>query len=126
MTTVNNEVDDLSRRTILKTAAYVTPAILTLRALPAFASHGSGWSAKGNNGVGNGEDPQPPGNPPINDGPGTGPGNPGAQGNNQGAQANKEEDKEAGGSANTATGGSANNATGGSGASASHAHSSHP
>lgn len=32
---------------------------------------------KGNNGVGNGEDPQPPGNPPINDGPGTGPGNPG-------------------------------------------------
>ena len=32
---------------------------------------------KGNNGVGNGVDPQPPGNPPINDGPGTGPGNPG-------------------------------------------------
>lgn len=35
---------------------------------------------KGNNGVGNGEDPQPPGNPPINDGPGTGPGNPGNRG----------------------------------------------
>jgi hypothetical protein len=35
---------------------------------------------KGNNGVGNGQDPQPPGNPPINDGPGTGPGNPGNQG----------------------------------------------
>ena len=34
-------------------------------------------STKGNNGVGNGIDPQPPGNPPINDGPGTGPGNPG-------------------------------------------------
>lgn len=32
---------------------------------------------KGNNGVGNGFDPQPPGNPPINDGPGTGLGNPG-------------------------------------------------
>lgn len=32
---------------------------------------------KGNNGVGNGLDPQPPGNPPINDGPGTGPGIPG-------------------------------------------------
>ncbi len=32
---------------------------------------------KGNNGVGNGIDPQPPGNPPINDGPGTGPGSPG-------------------------------------------------
>jgi hypothetical protein len=35
---------------------------------------------KGNNGVGNGQDPQPPGNPPINDGPGTGPGNPGNKG----------------------------------------------
>lgn len=34
----------------------------------------------GNNGVGNGQDPQPPGNPPINDGPGTGPGNPGNRG----------------------------------------------
>lgn len=34
----------------------------------------------GNNGVGNGLDPQPPGDPPINDGPGTGPGNPGNQG----------------------------------------------
>src|SRR5687767_6251415 len=28
----------------------------------------------GNNGVGNGLDPQPPGNPPVNDGPGTSPG----------------------------------------------------
>jgi len=37
-------------------------------------------SPHGNNGVGNGVDPQPPGNPPINDGPGTGPGNPGNQG----------------------------------------------
>jgi hypothetical protein len=35
---------------------------------------------EGNNGVGNGLDPQPPGNPPINDGPGTGPGAPGNQG----------------------------------------------
>jgi len=35
--------------------------------------------AKGNNGVGNGLDPQPPGNPPINDGPGTSPGHPGNQ-----------------------------------------------
>ncbi|MBI2898619.1 MAG: hypothetical protein HYY17_00370 [Planctomycetes bacterium] len=32
---------------------------------------------KGNNGVGNGEDPQPPGDPPENDGEGTGPGDPG-------------------------------------------------
>ena len=38
---------------------------------------GGGHGPKGNNGVGNGPDPQPPGNPPINDGPGTGPGNPG-------------------------------------------------
>src|SRR5690606_21585151 len=30
---------------------------------------------------GNGEDPQPPGNPPVNDGEGTGPGNPGNKGN---------------------------------------------
>ena len=36
----------------------------------------------GNNGVGNGEDPQPPGDPPINDGPGTGPGDPGNRGGN--------------------------------------------
>lgn len=35
---------------------------------------------RGNNGVGNGVDPQPPGNPPINDGGGTGPGNPGNKG----------------------------------------------
>ncbi len=34
----------------------------------------------GNNGVGNGVDPQPPGNPPVNDEPGTGPGNPGNRG----------------------------------------------
>jgi hypothetical protein len=35
---------------------------------------------KGNNGVGNGIDPAPPGNPPMNDGPGTSPGNPGNKG----------------------------------------------
>ena len=34
---------------------------------------------KGNNGVGNGLDPQPRGNPPVNDGPGTTPGSPGNQ-----------------------------------------------
>lgn len=39
-----------------------------------------GEGPKGNNGVGNGLDPQPPGNPPINDGPGTAPGTPGNQG----------------------------------------------
>ncbi len=41
------------------------------------ASGGSGSSTKGNNGLGNGYDPQPPGNPPVNDGEGTSPGNPG-------------------------------------------------
>jgi hypothetical protein len=35
---------------------------------------------KGNNGVGNGIDPQPPGNPPVNDGDGTSPGHPGNKG----------------------------------------------
>ncbi len=35
---------------------------------------------KGNNGVGNGEDPQPPGNPPVNDGDGTSPGDRGNRG----------------------------------------------
>lgn len=63
-----------SKRKFLKTAAYAAPVILTLNAIPSFASSGSGH---GNNGVGNGYDPQPPGNPPINDGVGTSPGNPG-------------------------------------------------
>jgi hypothetical protein len=53
-----------TRRTFVKTAAYVAPAILTLRAIPAFATPGS---EKGNNGCGNGLDPQPPGTPPPND-----------------------------------------------------------
>jgi hypothetical protein len=53
------------------------PVIVTLQATPSFAQ---GGSDHGNNGVGNALDPQPPGNPPINDGPGTGPGNPGNQG----------------------------------------------
>src|SRR5262249_23831737 len=36
--------------------------------------------SKGNNGVGNGLDPHPPGNPPVNDGSGTSPGSPGNKG----------------------------------------------
>ncbi|HEY3324537.1 MAG TPA: PA14 domain-containing protein [Planctomycetota bacterium] len=44
------------------------------------ASNGQGQGSKGNNGVGNGVDPAPPGNPPVNDGAGTGPGNPGNKG----------------------------------------------
>ncbi|MCA9107287.1 MAG: hypothetical protein KDA83_17865, partial [Planctomycetales bacterium] len=52
---------------------------------------------KGNNGVGNGLDPAPPGNPPLNDGDGTSPGNPGNQG---GAQ---KDDGATGGSEDPAT-----------------------
>lgn len=76
---------DESRRDLVKKAVYVAPAIVTLAVAPSFASTGSGQTElrsgneKGNNGVGNGEDPQPPGNPPVNDGPGTAPGNPGAK-----------------------------------------------
>ena len=64
-----------SKREFLKKTAYVVPAILTLKAIPSFAGTGSGRHEYGNNGVGNGWDPQPRGNPPVNDGPGTGPGN---------------------------------------------------
>ena len=54
----------------------MTVLLSTSLSSPAIAKSGNG-GPKGNNGVGNGIDPQPPGNPPINDGPGTGPGNPG-------------------------------------------------
>ncbi len=36
--------DQPTRREVLKDAVYVAPAILTLVAVPAFASSGSGWS----------------------------------------------------------------------------------
>lgn len=70
---------DTSRRDFVKKSAYVTPAILTLTALPSFASSGSGIRLKGNEGVGNGYDPAPPGHYPTNynDFEGTGPGSPG-------------------------------------------------
>lgn len=77
MDRIETQMDEQSRRSFLKTTAYVAPLILSLKAESAFASYGSGASVKGNNGVGNGWDPQPPGNPPVNDGPGTAPGNPG-------------------------------------------------
>jgi hypothetical protein len=54
----------------------MTMLLSTSLSSPAIAASG-GNSRKGNNGVGNGLDPQPPGNPPINDGPGAGPGSPG-------------------------------------------------
>ena len=49
---------------------------------PAIAKSGGGGGGgnsqtRGNNGLGNGVDAPPPGNPPLNDGPGHGPGNPG-------------------------------------------------
>src|SRR5687767_7254810 len=69
----NSDQPDTERRSFLKASTYVAPAILTLHVAPVFASFGS----QGNNGVGNGFDPQPRGNPLINDGWGTGPGNPG-------------------------------------------------
>ena len=77
--------EQITKRELLKRAAYIAPAILTLKAVSSFASSGSGQTElerkndkrKGNNGVGNGLDPQPPGNPRVNDGPGTGPRNPG-------------------------------------------------
>lgn len=71
-----------TRREFLKRTAYVAPLVLTVAVRPSFAS--SGYQPitrlKGNNGVGNGYDGQPPGNPPINDGTGTAPGAPGNRG----------------------------------------------
>jgi hypothetical protein len=80
MNPVRQEHDD-SRRELVSRIAYAVPVILSLKAAPAYAAVGSD---KGNNGVGNGQDPQPPGNPPINDGPGTGPGAPGNRGRGRG------------------------------------------
>lgn len=71
-------LENPSRRDFVRKAAYVAPAIVTLAVLPAHQALGSvRLNDQGNNGVGNGVDPQPPGNPPYNDPPGTGPGNPG-------------------------------------------------
>jgi len=63
-------------------AAVIVPPAMTMLLSTTMSSPAIAQSAqvKGNNGVGNGEDPPPPGNPPVNDGPGTGPGNPGNQG----------------------------------------------
>ena len=58
--------------TVLLSTSLMSPAI-------AQSTGGNLWP-KRNNGVGNGPDPHRPGNPPINDGPGTWPGNPGNRG----------------------------------------------
>jgi hypothetical protein len=58
----------------------MTVLLSTSLSSPALAKSGKGSNSErrfGNNGVGNGEDPQPPGNPKMNDGPGTKPGKPG-------------------------------------------------
>lgn len=60
--------------------AVVTPPAMTLLLSTSMNSSAVAASVKGNNGVGNGIDPPPPGNPPVNDGPGTSPGNPGNKG----------------------------------------------
>lgn len=62
---------DESKRKFVKAVGYVAPAILTLKAVPAFAAAGSGRDnhhhhhsrPRGNNGIGNGKDPQPPSRP---------------------------------------------------------------
>lgn len=69
-----------SKREFLKKVVYIAPVIASFKVTPALAAIGSvsHHRRKGNNGVGNGCDPQPPGNPPVNDECGTtGPGNPG-------------------------------------------------
>lgn len=77
---------DTDRREFLRKAglagAAVPPAMAVLLSTslssPAIAA--SGGRIKGNNGVGNGVDPAPPGDPKPNDLPGTGPGSPGNKG----------------------------------------------
>ena len=71
---------DTNRRDFVKKASYIAPTIITMSAIPSFASAGSGWSrVKGNEGVGNGLDPAPPGHNGVNynDFEGTAPGRPG-------------------------------------------------
>jgi len=72
---------DINKRDFVKKASYVAPAIITMTAVPSFASAGSGWtkSVRGNEGVGNGYDNPPPGHYPTNynDFEGTAPGSPG-------------------------------------------------
>ena len=71
-----------SRRSFIQKSFYIAPLVLSVAVRPGFAQRPysvgkDNAKAKGNNGVGNGLDPQPPGNPPVNDGPGTSKGNPG-------------------------------------------------
>jgi hypothetical protein len=79
------ETDRRSFIGMFSKAAVVAPPVITAMlstslASPAIAKSTGG--SKGNNGLGNGPDPQPPGNPKVNDGAGSGPGNPGNGGGN--------------------------------------------
>ena len=79
------QISDNSRREFIRKAAYAAPAVLSLQAMPAIAQNGSpgvtNIRVRGNNGLGQlTDDPQPPGNPPINDKPSSVPGNPNNQG----------------------------------------------
>lgn len=59
-----------TRRDFLKKTAYVAPLVLTVAVRPTFATGSYGNDQeKGNNGLGNGLDPQPPGDPKPNDDP---------------------------------------------------------
>ena len=71
----------MKRRDFVKKAAYVAPVVLSLSVIPTLAAAGSySRRHRGNEGVGNGIDPPPPGHTTNrNDYPGTGPGNPGSR-----------------------------------------------
>jgi len=98
MAQVNNSDDsEADRRKFLAACgkfAVVTPPAITMLLSTSLtsnaiaASGGGGGTVHGNNGPGNGEDPHPRGMPPINDGPGTSPGNPGNQGGVMGGRQN--------------------------------------
>jgi hypothetical protein len=64
-------MDENSRREFLKKTAYVAPAVISLAAMPAIANTGSPdvpTDREGcNNGLGNGSDCTPPGDPVDND-----------------------------------------------------------
>jgi hypothetical protein len=66
MGSIDERVDDQSRRAFVKKAAYIAPVILTLKAVPAFASQGSGRS---DSGTGDQLDQQSLDDPPVNPGP---------------------------------------------------------
>jgi len=51
---MNDTQNTVSRREVLKRAAYVTPAIVTLAAVPAFATKGSGKPGRGSGKPGKG------------------------------------------------------------------------